>query len=100
MQKSVGRSVKASSPPEPGVTQPRYHNQILGELGGTQLVAVSSLRFARSFKNYPPATIKKAARFIEAFGLRVPILIDSERNVVCGEVWALAHKQLELPEIP
>lgn len=100
MQKTVGRSVRASSPREPGVTQPRYYNRVLGKLGPTQLVAVCSLRFARSFKNYPPATIKKAARFIEAFGLRVPILVDSERNVVCGDVWALAHKQLELPEIP
>ena len=25
--------------------------------------------------------------------------MDADRNVVCGEIWALAHKHLELPEI-
>jgi DNA modification methylase len=75
------------------------HNQLPSDLGPTQLVAVSSLKFPQSFKIYPTATIKKAARFIESLGLRVPVLIDRERNIICGEIWVLAHKHLGLPEI-
>src|SRR5229473_4944026 len=75
------------------------HNQLPSDLGPTQLVAVSSLKFPQSFKIYPTATVKKAARFIESLGLRVPVLIDRERNIICGEIWALAHKHLGLPEI-
>ena len=75
------------------------HNQLPSDLGPTQLVAVSSLRFPKSFKAYSSSTLKEAARFIETFGLRLPVLVDSDRNIVSGEIWALAHKQLELPEI-
>lgn len=76
------------------------HNQILTDLGSTQLVATSSLQFPRSLRNYTSAVIKKSARFIETFGLRLPVLLDSERNVIAGEIWALAARWLELPEIP
>jgi hypothetical protein len=76
------------------------HNQISSELGPTQLVAVSSLNLPRSFRAYASGTIKKAARFIETFGIRFPILVDTERNVIAGEIWALAAKSLDLPEIP
>jgi ParB-like chromosome segregation protein Spo0J len=75
------------------------HNQLPNDLGPTQLVAVSSLKHPKAFKVYSSATIRKAARFIEALGLRVPVLIDRERNIICGEIWALAHKHLGLPEI-
>jgi DNA modification methylase len=74
-------------------------NRLPSDLGPTQLIAVSSLSYPRALKNYSTAVIKKAARFIEALGLRAPILIDRERNVVCGEIWALAHRHLGLPEI-
>lgn len=76
------------------------HNQLPCDLGPTQVVAVSSLSFPKSFKAYTAATIKKAARFIETFGLRLPVLVDENRNIVSGEIWALAHKHLGLPEIP
>jgi DNA modification methylase len=76
------------------------HNQIPSDLGPTQLIAVSSLKFPRSFKIYPSTTIKKAARFLETFGLRLPVLVDSDRNIVAGEIWALAHQRLGYPEIP
>jgi DNA modification methylase len=82
------------------MTFQRQHNQIHSEVGPTQLVAVSSLTFPRSFRVYSGATIKKAARFIETFGIRIPILVDTERNVIAGEIWALAAKSLDLPEIP
>jgi DNA modification methylase len=75
------------------------HNHIPCDLGPTQLVAVSSLKFPKTYKAYPIATVKKAARFIETFGLRVPVLVDANRSIVSGEIWALAHKHLELPEI-
>jgi DNA modification methylase len=75
------------------------HNQIACDLGPTQLIAVSSLKFPQSFKIYPSATIKKAARFLETFGPRLPVLVDSDRNIVAGEIWALAHQRLGLPEI-
>lgn len=76
------------------------HNQLTSELGPTQLIAVSSLKFPKSLKIYPMVTVKKASRFIETFGAHLPILVDSNRNVVAGEIWALAHKRLGLPEIP
>jgi hypothetical protein len=76
------------------------HNQISSELGPTQLAAVSSLQFPRSLRKYKPAHIKQAARFIETFGIRLPVLVDAERNVVAGEIWVLAVKSLEIPEIP
>jgi DNA modification methylase len=76
------------------------HNQIPTELGPTQLVAVSSLTFPQSVRTYASGAIKKAARFIETFGIRIPILVDTERNVIAGEIWALAAKSLDLPEIP
>jgi DNA modification methylase len=75
------------------------HNQLPSDLGPTQLIAVSSLKYPKSFKIYPNVAIKKAARFIEALGLRVPVLIDRDRNIICGEIWALAHTHLGLPEI-
>lgn len=75
------------------------HNQLPNELGPTQLVAVSSLKYPNSFRIYQEATIRKASRFIEAFGQHVPVLIDRDRNIICGEIWALAHKHLCLPEI-
>src|ERR1700676_4257679 len=74
-------------------------NQLPTDLGPTQLIAVSSLKFSQSFKAYPTATIKKAARFVETFGPRLPVLVDSDRNIVAGEIWALAHQRLGLPEI-
>ncbi|MEA2895981.1 MAG: hypothetical protein QOJ84_1596 [Bradyrhizobium sp.] len=81
------------------MTAPK-HNQLPAELGPTQLIAVSSVKFPKSLKIYSASTIKKAARFLETFGLRVPVLVDSDRNIINGEIWALAHKHLELPEIP
>jgi DNA modification methylase len=75
------------------------HNQFPSDLGPTQLIAVSSIKFPQSFKLYPSATIKKAARFLETFGPRLPVLVDSDRNIVAGEIWALAHQRLGLPEI-
>jgi DNA modification methylase len=75
------------------------HNQVTSDLGPTQLIAVSSLKFPQSFKIYPTTTIKKAARFLETFGPRLPVLVDSDRNIVAGEIWALAHQRLGLPEI-
>jgi hypothetical protein len=78
----------------------RKPNQIPAELGPTQLIAVSSLTFPRSFRSYKAPAIKQAARFLETFGNRLPILIDAKRNVIAGEIWALAAKRLELPEIP
>lgn len=74
-------------------------NQVACDLGPTQLVAVSSLKFLKSFKTYSSASVKTAARFIETFGLRLPVLLDSKRNIVSGEIWVLAHKHLGLPEI-
>jgi hypothetical protein len=50
----------------------RQHNQLPIDLGPTQLIAVSSLKFLPSFKVYPTATVKKAARFLETFGARSP----------------------------
>jgi DNA methylase len=76
------------------------HNRISSELGPTQLAAVSSLQFPRSLRKYKPAHIKQAARFIETFGIRLAVLVDAERNVVAGEIWVLAVKSLEIPEIP
>lgn len=76
------------------------HNQIPAELGPAQLVAISSLNFPRSLRNYKTPAVKQAARFIESLGLRLPILVDAQRNVIAGEIWALAAKFLELPEIP
>jgi DNA modification methylase len=76
------------------------HNQLTSELGPTQLIAVSSLKFPKSLKVYPIVTVKKASRFIETFGARLPILVDSNRNIVAGEIWASAHIRLGLPEIP
>lgn len=81
------------------MTTHRKHNQLPIDLGPTQLIAVSSLTFPKSLKVYPLATVKKAARFIEAFGSLLPILVDSDRNVISGEIWAWAHKRLGLPEI-
>jgi DNA modification methylase len=75
------------------------HNQISAELGPTQLVAVSSLKFQTAYKIYPTSTVKKAARFIETFGPRLPVLVDSDRNIIAGEIWVLAHQRLGLPEI-
>lgn len=75
------------------------HNELPNDLGPTQLVAVSSIQFRQSLRLYPSATIKKAARFLETFGARLPILIDSNRNIVAGEIWVLAHLRLGLPEI-
>jgi DNA modification methylase len=79
-------------------TNPK-HNQFSAELGPVQSIAVSSLKFPKSLKIYPTATIKKAARFLETLGPRLPILVDSDRNIVAGEIWALAHQRLGLSEI-
>jgi DNA modification methylase len=78
----------------------RHNNQIFTELGATQLVAVSSLQFPKSLRSYKTSEIKTAARFLEAFGLRLPVVLDASRNVIAGEIWALAAKALDLPEIP
>jgi hypothetical protein len=75
------------------------HNQLPNDLGPTQLIAVSSLKFPRGYKIYSSSTVKRAAQFIESLGLRVPVLIDRERNIICGEIRALAHRHLGLPEI-
>jgi DNA modification methylase len=79
---------------------PHHHNQLPAGLGPTQLIAVSSMRFPRSFRSYKSATVKQAARFIETFGIRLPVLVDADRNVIAGEIWAMAVKFLGLPEIP
>lgn len=62
------------------------HNQIAAEIGPTQLIAVSSLKFPRSFRSFKSATIKQAARFIETFGIRLPVLVDADRDVIAGEI--------------
>jgi DNA modification methylase len=82
----------------PAVITPK-HNQLPIDLGPIQLVAVSSLKYPKAFKVYSSATVRRAARFIEALGLRVPVLIDRDRNIICGEIWTLAHKHLGSPEI-
>lgn len=74
-------------------------NQLKRNLGPAQLVALSSIKFDRALKLYPKPAIKKAAKFVETLGKCPPVLIDSERNLISGEIWLLAHRHLELPEI-
>jgi DNA modification methylase len=49
---------------------------------------------------HSPRQIRQIARSIEAFGFNVPVLIDSNLNVIAGHGRILACRQLGMSEVP
>lgn len=58
----------------------------------------------KPYKNNPRKISEKAvdmvAKSIKSFGFKIPIIIDSNNEIVSGHTRLLASKQLELKEVP
>ena len=74
-------------------------NRIFTEVGPIERLPITAVKEKRSFRVFKKETLRQAARFIEAFGSRVPILVDAENEIVEGEIWFCAAKHLGLPDI-
>lgn len=76
-------------------------NSIDTDIGPIERVATSDLRSPQNMlRAYTTAHIRRFARFVEEFGVRLPLLID-KHNVICaGLIWYLAAVRLGLPELP
>lgn len=51
-------------------------------------------------KSHPQEQINLIKKSIKKFGFLVPILVDSEKNIVCGHGRLEAAKQLEMQKVP
>jgi ParB-like chromosome segregation protein Spo0J len=62
---------------------------------------VSALKLdPRNPRVHGPKQIRQIARSIEAFGFNVPVLVDTNLNVIAGHGRILAAKELGWAEIP
>jgi hypothetical protein len=75
-------------------------NQIFSEIGPIERMAIADIKEAPSFRIYKKETVRKAARFLESFGIRLPIVLDANNQIVEGEIWYHAAKQLGLIDVP
>ena len=63
--------------------------------------AISELRLdSKNPRVHSPRQIRQIARSIEAFGFNVPVLVDSNLNVIAGHGRILACRQLGWREVP
>lgn len=74
-------------------------NRILTEIGPIERLSIAAIKEKKSFRIFKKETVRKAARFLEAFGSRVPILVDTNNEIVEGEIWFHAAKHLGLPDV-
>ena len=44
--------------------------------------------------------VKSVAASIDAFGFKVPVVVDGQDNIICGHTRVLAAKQLGMAEVP
>ena len=56
--------------------------------------------YGRNARTHSPAQVDRIARSIKEFGWTVPILVDSENNVVAGHGRIEAARKLDLSDIP
>jgi DNA modification methylase len=77
----------------------RKSNSILAEIGPIERLPITAIKEKKSFRIFKKETLRQAARFMEAFGSRVPILVDADNEIVEGEIWFCAAKHLGLPDI-
>jgi DNA modification methylase len=62
---------------------------------------IAALKFNQSNPRlHSPRQIRQISRSISAFGFNVPILVDSDLNIVAGHGRALAAQQLGMKEVP
>ena len=56
--------------------------------------------YKRNTKTHPDEQIDKIANSIKEFGFNVPIILDSEYNIIAGHWRHLAAQRLGMTEIP
>jgi len=74
-------------------------NRIFNEIGTIEHLPIEAIKEKKSFRVFKTETVRKAARFLESFGLRVPIVVDTHNEIVEGEIWFHAAKHLGLPDV-
>jgi len=57
-------------------------------------------RYQNNPRLHPKAQIDKLARAIDEFGFLVPVLIDTQNNVIAGHARLEAAAKLSLPCVP
>jgi len=82
-----------------------YHGQSFGPIRETRIAvtyrSIAELRFNSSNpRKHKRAQIRQIARSIEAFGFLVPVLIDSQLNIIAGHGRVMACQQLGRTEVP
>ncbi|UGV27683.1 hypothetical protein E0H22_19565 [Rhodopseudomonas boonkerdii] len=75
-------------------------NHIVTDIEAIERLPIGSIKTSRSFRIFRKETVRKAARFLEEFGLRLPIVLDAKDEIVEGEIWFHAAKHLELTDVP
>lgn len=64
-------------------------------------INTSSIKLSEKLKlNFSQSEIAISAKFIKKFGLKIPIIINAENEVVVGENLFLASQELKLKEVP
>jgi DNA modification methylase len=80
--------------------QKERSNHIFTEIGTIDNLPITDIKADKSFRVFKKETVRKAAQFLEDFGLRIPIVIDGKGEIVEGEIWFHAARHLELAEVP
>lgn len=80
--------------------QTERSNHLFVQGGPVEYLPISLIEPGKSFRIFKKETIRKAARFLETFGLRLPIVVDANNTIVEGEIWFYAAKRLELSDVP
>ncbi len=77
------------------------NNSIDTETGSIERIATTGLKAPpRMQRAYTRADIRRFARFVEQYGIRLPILVDANGVVCAGLIWFLAAQYLEIPDLP
>ena len=65
-----------------------------------EIAVVELSPYAKNAKKHPEKQIKQIMRSIEQFGFMTPLLIDSEKNLICGHGRLMAAKRLGMKTVP
>ena len=71
------------------------------DLGPIQYVAIEDLKpHPDNPRVHPPRQIRQIAKSIDAFGFRIPVMIDSDSRLICGHGRIEACRKLGIARVP
>ena len=100
MRKVSNRIVETEMPNSSDPSSNRNIIHLLADLKVVVVPLASVTSYASHARKHPRSQIEKLARNISSFGFLIPLLVDENRHVICGEARLAAAMSLGLSDVP